>query len=311
MNHFYDLLSRKLDKTILPVDTTLTLIRWGQKLIDGLATKSDQVMKTSLPGKDGGQDIPLYVFSPKVQTSDEVLVYFHGGGWVFGNSDVYSISTIKLANAIGRKIYIVNYRVAPENPYPQGLEDCVHALKLLYKYSYQILQTSPNKIILFGDSSGGNLAAVTSLIFAMNQLPYKISRQILLYPITYWDHSPESFYMAKNPDLYDLGITSKKVNDFMPLYCPDVECRKDYTVSPLMAKNLSNQPETLIITASLDPLKEEGKAYGMKLLKAGNSVSMREIQGAFHGFFTFPVSAFEDEFYEIVNEFLNRTEQEV
>ena len=154
-----------------------------------------------------------------------------------------------------------------------------------------------------GDSAGGNLASVVSLL-ASEKKEFKIKKQILLYPLTYHIHDENSIFNSVKENGNDYILTNKRINDYLNLYVKDKKYLKNKYVSPLNADNLNNQPETLIITASLDPLRDEGEAYGNKLIKFNNKVKMYRIDNI-HGFFTLPIyKKAINECYSYINEFL-------
>ncbi|HIY65765.1 MAG TPA: alpha/beta hydrolase, partial [Candidatus Agrococcus pullicola] len=157
------------------------------------------------------------------------------------------------------------------------------------------------------DSAGGNLAAVVSLLLR-DRGEVGPSRQILLYPVTHWDHRPETspFASVRNHG-DDYRLTNTEVQDYFDMYEPDLEARKEWRVAPLMAEDLSNQPATLMITAELDLLRDEGEAYAEALESAGNSVQVHRVDGALHGFIQLPrFSRSLREAYEVINAFLDR-----
>lgn len=136
------------------------------------------------------RNIPVRLFEPDEYKSDEAFLFFHGGGWVIGDIDTYTKPCASLANATGRRVFSVDYRLAPEYPFPRGLDDCYHAARCFYRHADKFNVKREN-IILIGDSAGSNLAACISLM-GRDRGELSFSRQILLYPATYNDHSAES-----------------------------------------------------------------------------------------------------------------------
>lgn len=247
-------------------------------------------------------EIPIRIFYPENRKHEEHVIYIHGGGWALGDVDTYTSACVNLANHLNRVVYLIDYRKAPEYPYPAAFEDCLQAVKILQDSA---VEGKKKKWILMGDSAGGNLAAAVSLKLREEELtlPYK---QVLIYPLTYWEHSEESPFDSVRTNGYDYGLTIKKISEYMEMYVPDEEDRKSPYVSPLMADDLSNQPDTLVITAEFDPLRDEGEEYGRALKAAGNQVEIRRILDSVHGFITYP-SYLEPltEAYKIMNAFLN------
>ena len=154
-----------------------------------------------------------------------------------------------------------------------------------------------------GDSAGGNIASVISII-ASEKKEFKINKQILLYPMTYHIHDESCKFDSVKQNGNDYILTNKRIDNYLDLYVKDKKYLKTKYVSPLNADNLYNQPDTLIITASLDPLRDEGIEYGKKLMKFNNKVKMYQIDNI-HGFFTLPINKKEIfECYNYINEFL-------
>lgn len=250
-----------------------------------------------------GRQIPIRVFFPEDNPVKKVLVFFHGGGWVTGNIDTYSLVCKKMADETGHTVISVDYRLAPEYPFPNGLEDCYHACREIFR-RLDLLDCSEDDITLVGDSAGGNLAAAVSLM-ARDRGEFLPRKQILIYPATYFDHSDSSPYKSVIENGEDYILTSRRIQDYMDLYVPNLEDRVSPYVAPLLAKDLRNQPSTLIITAEFDPLRDEGEAYGRKLKEFGNHVTIYRMKDALHGYFSNPLSIENiNKTYEMINLFL-------
>jgi len=256
-----------------------------------------------------GTKIPVRIFLPENERGPGILLFFHGGGWVSGNIDAYTNGCMQLANKTGLRVLSVDYRLAPEYPFPIGPEDCYHAARELVLHSGN-LGVSPDDVILIGDSAGANLCAVVSLM-ARDRGEFSIKRQILLYPSTAADHSDESPYRSMGELGHDYLLTSKKIRDYIELYLTRPEDYENPYFAPLLASDLSNQPSTLILTAEYDPLRDEGEAYGERLGEAGNDVTVFRIPDALHGFFNLP-EIFEPVklCYEKINGFIYNTSSE-
>lgn len=305
MNIIYKTILKIMASPKISIKSDYKWIRKVQNLVNSIPINPYQVMERVILSKDEDHEIPVRIFKPKEQISDEVILFFHGGGWVIGNIDSYSFVCMNLANETGRKVLSVDYRLAPENPYPAGLEDCLRVTEVLCNYSETFLKIPYEKIILMGDSAGGNLAAAVSLILGSKNKKRPL-KQVLLYPVTWWDHTTNSPFPSIKINGYDYGLTSKNVQDYMELYCPDVKKRKSPTIAPLLAKDLSHQPETFLFSAQYDPLRDEGEAYAQRLAEAGVPTKLYRMENAAHGFFTLPIaSPFVKTFYDHVNRFLN------
>ena len=198
---------------------------------------------------NGTHEVPVRIFLPGQETNHRlpVLLFFHGGGWVTGNIESYSPVCRALAQAVGCVVASVDYRLAPEYPFPTGLEDCYCAMQARRKNPW-LLRARRDDVTVIGDSAGGNLAAAASLMdFARGGLIPE--RQILIYPATADDHSENSPFPSVHENGEGYLLTSKRVCDYMDLYLPDGESRRDPYAAPLNAPDLSKQPRTLVITA--------------------------------------------------------------
>ena len=237
---------------------------------------------------NGTHEVPVRIFLPGQETNHRlpVLLFFHGGGWVTGNIESYSPVCRALAQAVGCVVASVDYRLAPEYPFPTGLEDCYCAMQELLKNPW-LLRARREDVTVIGDSAGGNLAAAASLMaFARGGLIPE--RQILIYPATADDHSENSPFPSVHENGEGYLLTSKRVCDYMDLYLPDGESRRDPYAAPLNAPDLSKQPRTLVITAEYDPLRDEGEAYARRLREAGVPTQLYRMPDALHGFFSLP-----------------------
>lgn len=255
---------------------------------------------------DGEREVPVRVFSPREQRREEVLLFLHGGGWVTGDIESYTPACATMADLTGCVVASVDYRLAPEHPFPAGLEDCWRIIRAILEAPWRLGAESAARIVLVGDSAGGNLAAASCLLLHERGLPVP-QRQILLYPVTHWDHDPRTTpFLSARRHGADYRLTSTEVEDYLELYVPDPALRRDPLVSPLMATDLGGQPRTLLITAELDLLCDEGEAYGRALRDAGIPVRIHRVEGALHGFITLPRFARSlREAYEVIDEFLD------
>ncbi len=211
----------------------------------------------------GNHKIPVRIFFPSKEGIYPLLIFFHGGGFVTGNINSYSSVCTHMANLTEHIVLSVDYRLAPEHPFPAGLEDCYAVVKEVMG-STLLFNHVIEDIILIGDSAGANLAAAVSLL-ARDRGAFNISKQILLYPATYNDHSDASPYPSVKENGYDYLLTQKRMKDYIHLYIRDEADLQNPYVAPLLAKDFSNQPDTLIITAEYDLIRDEAEAYGEKL----------------------------------------------
>jgi len=293
---------RALSSIDMNIKKNYKLYRKVQKII----TPSPRVPYRAFDHKvmTGDREIPIRLFIPKENRKDKVMIFFHGGGWVTGDIDTYTPVCATLAEATGHTIVSVDYALAPENPYPIGLQDCYTAAKEIFQ-NIGLLGAAPEDITLIGDSAGGNLAAVVSLM-ARDKGEFKPKRQVLIYPATYHDHSIHSPFRSVQENGEDFILTAERIEDYMDLYVPDKAARKTTYVAPLIADDLSAQPKTLIITSEYDPLRDEGEAYGKRLRSFGNEVRIFQMKEALHGYMNNPLSSdIVEHTIEIINLFLS------
>lgn len=255
---------------------------------------------------DGGREILTRIYTPNDNIGQHTLLFFHGGGWVTENINTYHDVCSALANAASSTVISVEYRLAPENPFPQGLEDCYTVARALFTKP-GAFGFEPGHITLIGDSAGGNLAAAVSLK-ARDVGEFTVPSQILIYPATYYDHSDKSPFASVIENGSDYLLTSKRICEYINLYKRDDKDLTDPYFAPLMAKNFSNQPDTLLITAEYDPLRDEGEEYAKKLEEAGNYVISYRMKDALHGFMSLGKKYVHvRRTYELINLFLQRS----
>lgn len=248
--------------------------------------------------------IPVRIFFPAKQGVYPLLIFFHGGGFVTGNIDSYSRVCMTMAELTQHIVLSVDYRLAPEYPFPAALEDCYAVVREVLLNTV-LFDATAEDVTLIGDSAGANLAAAVSLM-ARDLGEFEISKQILIYPLTYNDHSPSSPYRSVIENGTDYLLTTKRIIDYIKLYIQDeIDLQSPY-FAPLLADSYAHQPKTLIITSEFDPLRDEGEAYGEKLREAGNDVEIHRIPDTIHGFFSLP-PLFQEvkDCYAIINHFLN------
>jgi acetyl esterase len=205
------------------------------------------------------------------------LVYFHGGGWTIGDLDTHDILCRQLANGARCAIFSVDYRLAPEAPFPAAVEDCLAATRHVFSNAEK-LKVNPNQVAVGGDSAGGNLAAVVAL---HRQMP--LAFQLLIYPAT--DQRCDTDSHRRNGEGYLL--TREGIEFFRGCYLPEKKHWADWRASPLLAASHAGLPPAFIITAGYDPLRDEGREYAERLAQAGVEVAYREYSDMVHGFLLF------------------------
>ena len=302
MNPLFKFIMKLVSSPKIDMQEDYVWVRKMQKAVSKTSSEDYHFLDEKIYSAHQDHEIPIRIFYPEERKHEEHVIYLHGGGWALGDVDTYTSACVNLANHLHRNVYVVDYRKAPEHPYPAAFEDCLQAVKVLLTSKRE---GKEKNWIVMGDSAGGNLAAAVSLKLRNEneKLPIK---QVLIYPLTYWEHNENSPYESVRENGYDYGLTIKKINEYMEMYVPNEEERKSPYVAPLLAEDFRNQPDTLVITSEFDPLRDEGEAYGRALKEAGNHVEIKRILNSEHGFITYP--PFVDpltESYKLMNEFLN------
>ena len=254
---------------------------------DPPAVESVQLLLAPGPaGSAGGPasgPIPVRAYRPKGAAKDEVLpalVYYHGGGWVIGDLDTHDVVCRTLANGARCTVFSVEYRKAPESPFPAAVDDCFSALKFVFENGKK-LNVDTAKIATGGDSAGGNLATVIALM-ARDAGGPPLSFQLLIYPGV--DQQMGHPSIDRNGEGYLL--TKKSMLYFRGHYLPRKEDWLDWRASPLLARSLAKLPPAFVMTAGFDPLVDEGRAYYEKLKKEGVPAEYKNYADMVHGFIT-------------------------
>jgi acetyl esterase len=234
----------------------------------------------SIPAPHG--TIPARIYTPKkLRKKDGLapcLVFFHGGGWVIGNLETHDVVCRKLADEGELIVISVDYRLAPEHKFPAAVEDAIAATAWVAASAKQ-LGIDTSRLIVGGDSAGGNLAAVVSL--AARETGPKIAGQMLVYPATDFSRKHPSHSEPETSIL----LTHTVITWFMNHYLAGADIN-DWRASPARAKTLADLPPAYVLTAGADPLRDEGDEYAVRLKQAGVAVTYRHFPGQFHGFFT-------------------------
>jgi len=237
-----------------------------------------KVENRKIPGPAG--DLPVRVYTPASKPNG-ILVYFHGGGWVVGDLESHDYVCRVLTNATGCVVTAIDYRLAPEHKFPAAPEDCYAATKWVAQNA-AALGSDADHIAVGGDSAGGNLAAAVALM-ARDRGGPRIRHQMLIYPVT--DAAMDT--PSHNQFTADGFVLSKADMEwFWGHYLASPKDGENPYASPLRAKDLKNLPPAHIITASHDPLRDEGEAFAEKLKHAGNQVKVKRYNGVVHGFFS-------------------------
>jgi acetyl esterase len=235
-----------------------------------IATVEDFTIATT------GGEIGARRYEPDNATA--TIFWIHGGGWVICDLDTHDAVCRMLAKSSGCRVVAVDYRRAPEHPFPAPLEDCWDALGAV------AAQFGQSPLIVAGDSAGGNMSAACTLR-ARDRGGPELALQVLICPVVDHDMTNASYReRGSGPDLF---LTAQDMEWFWSCYAPDRASRLVADASPLRAEDLSNLPPAIVITAEYDPLRDEGIAYAERLRAAGVPVTHRHHVDQFHDFFSF------------------------
>lgn len=229
-----------------------------------------------IPGPGG--DIPVRIYTPAGPGPMPVLVYFHGGGWVMSDLNTHDGLCRALANRSCAMVVSVDYRLAPEAPFPAAIEDACAATLWVWRNAAS-LGADPSRVAVGGDSAGGNLAAATCLWSRDQGFP-PIAFQLLIYPVV--DRSFDTRSYLENAEGYHLSRES--MIWFWRQYLAQESDGLNPLAAPLRAESLAGLPPALVITAEYDPLRDEGEAYAARLKEAGVPVTLTRYQGMIHAF---------------------------
>jgi acetyl esterase len=221
--------------------------------------------------------ITVRVYTPDGAGPHPAHLYIHGGGWFLGTLDQFDMAARAICDGAGCVVASVDYRLAPEHPFPTGAEDCYAALRWLVDNAAE-LNVDASRVSVGGGSAGGNLAAVVALM-ARDRGGPQLVFQVLEIPVTDLTLSHPS--IEENAEGYML--TRAGMETAVTFYTPDPKDRTDPYASPLFAQDLSGLPPALVMTAEFDPLRDEGEAYAKRLEAAGVPTTLRRWEGQIHG----------------------------
>jgi acetyl esterase len=243
------------------------------------ATQIDAEVK-DFSVNSGRFTLRLRLVRPNHATNRGVIIYFHGAGWVMGDATTHDRLIIELAVGANATVVFLDYDRAPEHRYPIAIEEGYEAIRYVVQHAKD-LGVDATQLAVAGDSAGANIATVIVLLTKQRSGP-AIAGQLLFYPVTSADFESHSYkQFADGP-----WLTRRAMQWFWDQYLPDHEKRREPHASPLLAslQELSRLPRTLIITAENDVLRDEGEAYGRKLIQAGVDIVTTRYNGTIHDF---------------------------
>jgi acetyl esterase len=243
------------------------------------------VQNRSIPGLDGCGEIPVRIYYPLEPDATDfgapLIVYLHGGGFVVCDLDSHDACCRRLANGVGAIVVSVDYRLAPENRFPAALDDAWAATQWVAAHGAE-LGGDAGRLVVAGDSAGGNLAAVVCMI-ARDRGGPPIAFQVLIYPVVDQRRKPSASHARSAPGV----LTIEHMRWFTEQYLGPDGDRLNVLASPILA-DLAGLPPAHIVTGEIDPLCDEDEEFARLLRAAGVATTVRRYAGMFHGFFNLP-----------------------
>lgn len=244
-------------------------------------TLSADIEDRAIPGGPGNKGVSVHIVRPKGRTEAlPVIMHFHGGGWVLGDKNTHDRLVRELANGAQAAVVFVNYTPAPDAQYPVQLEEAYAATKWIAENG-ESLNLDPSKLVLLGDSVGGNMAIAVAMMANERGGP-RIDFQVLFYPVTDANFETGSYKEFATSH----WLARDAMRWFWDNYLPDRKKRAELHASPIRASNeqLKGMPPTLLIVGENDVLRDEGEAYAHKLAQAGVPVTAARYVGTIHDF---------------------------
>lgn len=265
----------------LPLDQVRASDRAAYAVDD--PTPVSEVRELELPGPAGS--IPARLYRPEGgDSSPGVVVLLHGGGFVLGDIEIHDEAGRRTCAGAGALVVSVDYRLAPEHPFPAAVEDAVAATRWIAEQSAE-LGGDPSRIIVSGDSAGGNLAAVVARRLRDENGPQLIG-QALIYPTT--DLRPDQYWPSRRELANGYGLTQDAMTWFGEQYLRSEADAHHPDASPIVVEDLRELPPAFVLTAEFDPLRDEADAYARRLAEAGVPVEHHVLNGTIHGVMTNP-----------------------
>lgn len=254
--------------------TAREMLRKSRDVADAKAEPLALIRDLSCPGPDG--EIPLRLYDAReTRPPGPMLLFFHGGGFVLGDLYTHEPFCTSLAVALDLPVLAVDYRLAPEHPFPAAPEDCIAAARWAATNPDRLGRTVTS-LVPCGDSAGGNLAIVVSMALRDQPASVPVLAQWAIYPAA----DPAGHYPSFREFSEGYLLTRSDMDWFTDCYRAD---KQDWRYAPLL-KDQAGMPPSLILTAGLDPIRDQGRAYAAALVAAGVETVFREAAGNIHGF---------------------------
>ena len=257
----------------------------------GNPTEVRSVNDTTIPAS--GQDVPVRIYRPDDRNNLPALVWLHGGGWVLGDLDSADLVCRDLCHHSGFVVISVDYRLAPEAVFPAAFDNSLGVTRWVSDNA-DSLNIDRNRLVVGGDSAGGNLAAAVAVAARDQQIP--VAAQLLIYPVIEANFNNASY--TENADGYFL--TKPMMAWFWDQYIPDKSMRTDIRVAPINA-DLKNLPPAIVLTVEHDPLRDEGVAFANALKRNGVDVYPIHVSDTIHGYFGMDIECGKSERIDTAN----------
>ena len=271
-------------------DARASANEWAASLLAGYPTPLDVSFEDRSIATPDGARIPIRLYRPTPSEPGRPLPFYldlHGGGWWMGDGFPFHAQMLDFAARTQAIVVSVDYRLAPEHPFPIPLDDCHAALHWIVREGAS-LGGDPARIAIGGSSAGGNLAAALA-IRARDEGGPALAFQLLVVPATDLSGTREWHSFDEAGEGYVLTVAG--LDQMIDAYVPDPRARMNPWVSPLLEGDLSGLPPALVVTALFDPLRDQGEAYARRLEDAGVPVELHREPGALHGFLGSPARA--------------------
>lgn len=255
-----------------------------------------------------GLEVPVRVYTP-ANRPVALMVYLHGGGFSIGNIDTHDGLARRYCGNGSMVVVNVEYRLAPENAFPSGVDDSL-AATLWAQENAPSFGLQPDQVVVAGDSAGGNLAAVTAQTHARllreGKLSAPLAGHIMHCPVTDMRYGADESYPSRRENASGYMLTDEMMRVFFHFYAQSGATPEDVRVSPLLAERLDDLSPALLLTAEFDPLRDEGELYADALRKAGVDVTAKRFDGTIHVFMMFSPLECAQQSDAMVFEFVNR-----
>lgn len=257
----------------MPLADARNMMHASRHVADAPTGELAVIRDFEMPGPGG--PIKLRLFDAREERGPgPLMVFYHGGGWVLGDIDTHEPFCAEIARLMDLPVVSVDYRLAPEHPFPAGVEDAIAAARWLAD-GPEALGRQVTGLVPFGDSAGGNFTIVVSLALRDDPAAVPVLAQWPIYPAG----NPTKYYQSRGQFAEGFLLSGGSMEWFEASYAPD---KKDWRYDPLL-KDQAGLPPTLVLTASLDPIRDQGRAYAAACITAGVDTVYIEARGTVHG----------------------------